>query len=663
MRAVAAPVIWNRSERNALRRTTAHALRRSSGFAAIILGLLSAVSVHGIKGADEPIFGINLAGAEFGPLGSAQGTGWDWPKEATIDYWSRSGVRLVRLPFRWERMQPVLFAELDPEHLAGFDLTLARCAARGIYVIPDLHNYNHYNGQAIGSASVPLEAFADFWQRMADHLKDNPWIWGYGLMNEPWIEPEAASWLSCAQAAVTSIRSVDLDTQIVVANDYPGWLAGIISSRDDATAESLAAFMEERCLIARPDLLVDPSDNVCFDVHIYFDHDASGTYTQTYEFEINRTDGPGSRVCPEIGIQRMRPFVEWLKKYGARGLIGEYGCPANPDVDVRWLDIMENTLAYMAENGLSCTYWAAGDRWVPGDPKVMSLRGWPTSLQPEERIRDRPQLTLLKDYLPEAASAFDFELSDGHRIAFDFGSKSMMTESPDTEGIIWYNVMKPFATGVVSRPYLTMEGETLELTLQLVQPFAGFSTRYSTAAMVPQPTTAMYDSFLGGSSGGHEAALEKTALLRFEGLPQGFQYRVTLFASDRDDDSGNGRLTRFRIGSQMVDVEAASNAATSAVFDSLSADSGTLDIEISVSPDGTARYASLNTLVLEFLDTRPTPTWAGFPLESSNDVDTGNWIGWLWVGEAPWVYSWRLRHWIYLPESFVTPQGAWTYIP
>ena len=60
----------------------------------------------------------------------------------------------------------------------------------------------------------------------------------------------------------------------------------------------------------------------------------------------------------------------------------------------------------------------------------------------------------------------------------------------------------------------------------------------------------------------------------------------------------------------------------------------------------------------------PLPTeWAGYPILEGAWVDAGEWMGLLYVGQSPWVYSERLQHWLYLREEYVLPDGAWVFSP
>jgi endoglucanase len=349
----------------------------------------------------KPLIGVNWAGAEFAPrnLPGVENRDYGWPTAESLDYWKSKGVVLIRLPFSWERLQPALNGEFDPDYLAGLTRSVALIRERDLRVLLDLHNYGKYRGQPIGSETVPVEAFADVWRRLAEVFKGDTSVCGYGLMNEPACKP----WVDKVQAAIDAIRAVDAKTAIFVANDYAGWSAspqhiqrygGEVGKRGD-----FAAWADERLPIGDPKLLRDPATNLVYEMHFYFDHDNSGTYKKTYEEEAARRDGPGVRVTPEIGVDRVRPFAAWVKKHNVRGFVGEFGVPANPGIDPRWLEALDNAVAFMQTNRLDCTYWAAGTRWTPGREYVIEPQGWSTALPPEERAKDRPQLNVLLKYL------------------------------------------------------------------------------------------------------------------------------------------------------------------------------------------------------------------------------------------------------------------------
>ena len=42
--------------------------------------------------------------------------------------------------------------------------------------------------------------------------------------------------------------------------------------------------------------------------------------------------------------------MKWLKENNYKGILGEFGVPANPDRNPRWLVILNNVYAYFGEN-------------------------------------------------------------------------------------------------------------------------------------------------------------------------------------------------------------------------------------------------------------------------------------------------------------------------
>ncbi|MGC9450788.1 MAG: tetrathionate reductase family octaheme c-type cytochrome [Oceanipulchritudo sp.] len=53
--------------------------------------------------------------------------------------------------------------------------------------------------------------------------------------------------------------------------------------------------------------------------------------------------------------------------------------------------------------------------------------------------------------------------------------------------------------------------------------------------------------------------------------------------------------------------------------------------------------------------------WGGYPIMEGDFVDTGDWMGILYVGEKPWIYSFTLSKYIYIEESAVSMDGGWAY--
>ena len=307
-------------------------------------------------------FGVNLAGAEFGDsIPGVHGEDYIYPGPASFDYFLSRDLRLIRLPFKWERLQRRLNGPLDEAELALMNAAVGHARERGMKVILDAHNYARYRDRLIGSPAVPCSAFKNFWRRVAFHFKDNEAIYAYGLMNEPHDTGEL--WPAAAQAGVDGVRTEDRRRLILVPGD--GW-SGAWHWHEYNAGLSVH----------------DPGGNHAFEAHQYFDRDGSGTYKGDYDAED---------AYPDIGVDRLMPFLTWLTERKACGFLGEYGVP---DDDPRWLVVLDKFLNALEAAGVGGTYWAAGPWW--GD--------YPLSVEPRNG-RDRPQMKVLTKYIVAQTAA------------------------------------------------------------------------------------------------------------------------------------------------------------------------------------------------------------------------------------------------------------------
>lgn len=330
--------------------------------------MLTLMLTFGQKANKEELpFGVNLAGAEFGHGSIMPGVvnvDYFYPTIAEFDYWKLKGLTLLRIPFKWERIQHELNGELTKDEVALIEYLLDEAVKRDMQVILDLHSYcrrevNH-KYRIIGEDSLSIENLTNFWGQLAKQLNGHKGIYGYGLMNEPHDMTLLTPWAKIAQACITEIRKQDSTTAIIVGGD--SWSSAY------------------RWMQASDNLknLYDPANNLIFEAHVYFDEDASGQYRRSYDEE---------KTNPFIGIERASPFANWLKENNLRGFIGEYGVPAN---DERWLVCLDNFLAYLQQQGINGTYWAAGARWKKYNLSVHPL---------ENYSRDQPQTKILTKHL------------------------------------------------------------------------------------------------------------------------------------------------------------------------------------------------------------------------------------------------------------------------
>ena len=326
-------------------------------------------------------FGINLAGAEFGSnMPGTYGHDYGYPSALDFRYVEKKGFALVRLPFKWERIQPDLNGNLDCEELKRLKSAVTEAGKCNIQIILDIHNYCRRNigkdYHLIGKGELQINHLTDLWKKIAKEFKEYPNIYGYGLMNEPHDMLPSTPWFKMAQACISEIRKIDEKTTIIIAGN--NW-------------SSAAKWLEESDELK---YLYDPADKLIFEAHLYFDKDCSGTYRYSYETE---------EANPYIGIERIQPFVKWLKDNNLKGFVGEYGIPDN---DKRWLICLDNFLAYIQSKGINGTYWASGPRWG----------NYQLAVQPDNNyMTDRPQMKILQKYLytnPVQTHIFSMTLDD-----------------------------------------------------------------------------------------------------------------------------------------------------------------------------------------------------------------------------------------------------------
>jgi endoglucanase len=301
--------------------------------------------------------GINLSGAEFGKPGGVASKDYTYPSADTVAYFAGKGFDSVRLPFLWERLQPVLMQPFDKDEVNRLKEAVALIRSHDMRVILDPHNYARYRDKLIGSADVPNAAFGDFWARLASlYANDKDVV--FGLMNEPNRIP-IEQWLTAANTAAAAIRSqAGADNLILVPGTaWTGAHSWMEPIDGEPNGIAMARFQ-------------DPGKNFAFEVHQYLDDDFSGT--------------KGNCSRGDDAAAALKAFTGWLRQGGFRGFLGEFGAPGKE----RCIDALKAMIDVTEENKdvwTGWTYWVAGDWW----PATEALNIQPT------REGDRPQLAAL----------------------------------------------------------------------------------------------------------------------------------------------------------------------------------------------------------------------------------------------------------------------------
>ncbi len=311
-----------------------------------------------------PWRGVNLAGGEFGNvLPGTEGRDYKWPTASEVDYYLGKGMNTFRIGFKWERLQPKAGGELESAYLAKLDAIVTYATSKGAAVILNPHNFARYYGNPVGSTQVPSSVFADLWRRLALRYASNGHVM-FNLVNEPNNMP-TEQWVNAANAAIAAIRAAGASNLIHVPGN--GW-TGAHSWADDYYGTPNAKAMLD---------IVDPGNNLVFEVHQYLDPNSGGASDQC--------------VSTTIGSERLAPFLAWLRANGKKGFVGEFAGGNNATCNAAVEDMLTAMMS-ASDVLVGWQWWAAGPAWN---------NNYPFSLDPKEDGKDRPQMSLLVPHLPK----------------------------------------------------------------------------------------------------------------------------------------------------------------------------------------------------------------------------------------------------------------------
>jgi len=87
--------------------------------------------------------GVSLSGFEFSPsvVPGALSITYFAPAAGDYAYFKSKGLTVVRLPFTWDRLQPILNGPLDTAYKGYLDQAIAYAKANGQQVVLDMHSY------------------------------------------------------------------------------------------------------------------------------------------------------------------------------------------------------------------------------------------------------------------------------------------------------------------------------------------------------------------------------------------------------------------------------------------------------------------------------------------------------------------------------------------
>jgi endoglucanase len=328
---------------------------------AMLCTMLLCAGVHAGCLDQNRLLGVNISGAEFGHerLPGVLNKDYVYPSRKDLAYFRGLKMNVVRVPFRWERIQKQVNTALDPAELGQLRQVVAWAKELDLCVLLDLHNFGTYHGRILGSAGLPASAFTDIWLRLSKEF-DKPDQVAFGLMNEPAALP-VAQWMGIAQQTVLSLRDAGAKNLLLVSSGRWSGAHEWATQFDGASAAN--SFKNFR----------DPLNNFAIEVHQYADANYSGTGTACIDPAQLRTF--------------MANITSWAKNEKKRLFLGEFGVASSSDC----LAALKALLESMQDAGawLGWTYWSAGPWWG----------SYPFSIQPGDG-EAAPQTSVLRAFLP-----------------------------------------------------------------------------------------------------------------------------------------------------------------------------------------------------------------------------------------------------------------------
>lgn len=275
-----------------------------------------------------------------------------WVTEDDIAFLKDMGFNSLRLPLNYRRFEkddkPFEYIE---EGFSIIDRLLEYCRKYKIYVVIDLHavqgyqNGDWHSDNAFGQVSLYYDKNCQqrciaLWKAIAERYKDEEWVAGYDLMNEPVasdrFEEEALNKIYFD--LVKEIRKIDPNHIIFIEGNYWGTDFSKINPPFD--------------------------DNIVYSVHYYC---PAAVQICRYPGEIN-----GMMYNIDSMKADMDARDDYMKKYNVPCWVGEFGVRRFENLEDK-NQILKDYITVFEERGHSWCYWSFKDMGLRGplyiDPK------------------------------------------------------------------------------------------------------------------------------------------------------------------------------------------------------------------------------------------------------------------------------------------------------
>lgn len=324
----------------------------------------------------------------------------------------------------------------------------------------------------------------------------------------------------------------------------------------------------------------------------------------TYFHDLARTANPEARVIL---------YETWARRFNHPIYPGTYDDPADMQAQLRthYIDAAESYIPANTTLAPNVVVAPVGDAW-----ETQLASGEPPKLHGDDDYHAGPvgqYLNALVSYAtiygtktvglppigvsPDVAATLQAvaDATTGNTADYP-GTGPPAFPVGETAQVDFGSLAAPFWPQVTvngaSQPLVTTRNSTTTAVVSTFG-FGGDQTGGLATNDLNWPDNVTADTIWVGSFDSHAAALAQQGTVRLGGLPDG-SYDVRIFASRTGDDNGNGRLTRYTIGDQTRDLDAQDNTANLVEF--LVETGGTIDLQVAVSPAGSARFGYIGAL-------------------------------------------------------------------
>ena len=160
----------------------------------------------------------------------------NWITTSDLDNIANAGYNCVRMPVWWGNFYSITNTTSSGWRTDAFtvlDWLVTNCAARGIYVVIDLHGvvggqstsddtgWQNQNQYWTNSTDQIQTTF--LWTQIAAHYKGNSAVAGYDLLNEPSGAPSPGAVWSAYTNLYSAIRGVDPSHILIMEGTFDNW--------------------------------------------------------------------------------------------------------------------------------------------------------------------------------------------------------------------------------------------------------------------------------------------------------------------------------------------------------------------------------------------------------------------------------------------------------